>query len=89
MRPTSYLLPPTSYFLLLTSVLATWQVLSLHARYREVYGAVLQHPTAWGAAGHIAWALSKNEGDDLSVDKIYRVRAVPAWPLAILLPRAS
>ena len=41
----------------------------------------------WGAAGHMAWACSKNVGDNLAVDKVYRacMAGVPpmsdsAWP---------
>ena len=48
------------------------KVNELLVSYPEVYGEVLRHPTAWGAAGHIAWTLAKNVGDDLSGDKLYR-----------------
>ena len=63
---------PQLWWAVAQNVIVPLKVNELLATYPRVYGEVLRHPTAWGAAGHIAWTLAKNVGDDLSGDKLYR-----------------
>ena len=41
------------------NVIVPLKVVELNEQYPMLYGALLNHPTAWGAAGHIAWTLAK------------------------------
>ena len=63
------------------NVIVPLKVVELASTYPDVYGRVLDHERMWGAAGHIAWTLSKNEGDLLSGDKIYRACMAGEPPL--------
>ena len=63
---------PQLWWAVAQNVIVPLKVIELVEKYPAAYGKVLQHPTGWGAAGHIAWTLCKNVGDDLSVDKMYR-----------------
>ena len=61
---------PQVWWAVAQNVIVPLKVLELNNRH-EAFKRMLRLDRAWGAAGHVAWVLSKGERDDLSSDPMF------------------
>ena len=73
---------PQLWWAVAQNVIVPLKCCELANKYPDVYGAVLADERNWGAAGHLAWALSKTQGDNLKADPMYGACMASSEPLS-------
>ena len=72
---------PQLWWAVAQNVIVPIKVRELESKYPVVFGEVLDDPQSWGGAGHLAWALSKRTGDNLTSDPMYGACMAGVEPL--------
>tara|TARA_B110001452_G_scaffold249633_1_gene237308 strand:+ start:670 stop:1974 length:1305 start_codon:yes stop_codon:yes gene_type:complete len=73
---------PQLWWAVAQNVIVPLKCCELANKYPEVYGAMLADERNWGAAGHLAWALSKKQGDNLKQDPMYGACMASSEPVS-------